>query len=167
MKFYFPDLEIKGFNISSYLRIDICEQCICICIGFVFLCTPTTFSCKLTSLRVLPQVACEAGYSACLQPASESTLKLYTCAEKRSRHFSTVCLHHCFLWCYALFGTSSGGDLFPGPWLCFAFSTITCNPTPVRLLVAASSERNVIKSRVNAVKWGYGKRLSGIRLWCW
>lgn len=49
----------------------------------------------------------------------------------------------------------------------FVFSAIICSPTPARSLVAASSERNVIKSRVNAVKWGCGKWLSGIRLWCW
>lgn len=91
--------------------------CSWVCIGFVFLCTATPYCCELTSSRVLPWVACEAGYSACLQPASEPALKLYTCAEKRSRHFSAVCLDQWSLWRYALFESSSVGDLFLGPWL--------------------------------------------------
>lgn len=90
----------------------------------MFLYTPTTYYCKLTSSRVLPWVACEAGYSACLQPTSEPVLKLYTCAEKRSRHFSTVCLDQCSLWRYALFKSSSVGDLFLGPWLFLSVDTM-------------------------------------------
>lgn len=72
---------------------------------------------------VLPWVACEAGYSACLQLASEPALKLYTCDEKRSRHFSAVCLDQFSLWRLALFESSSVGELFLGPWLALSLLT--------------------------------------------
>lgn len=96
--------------------------CTCGCIGFVYLCTPTTYH-ELTSSRVLPSAACEAGYLGCLQPVCEPALKLYTCAEKKSCHFSAVCLDQCSLWRYALFESSSVGDLFLGPWLSPSFET--------------------------------------------
>lgn len=105
----------------------------CACIAFVFLCTPSTYCFELTSSIVLQRVACKAGYSACVQPASEPALKLYTCAEKRSRHFSAVCLDQCSLWRYALFESSSVGDLFPGPWL-FA-SVETMGPLYLHMLL--------------------------------
>lgn len=85
------------------------------------------------SSRVFLWVACEAGYSACLQPSAEPALKQYTCAEKRSRHFSAVCLDQCSLWRYALFESSSVGDLFLGPWL--SASVATMGPLYLHILL--------------------------------
>lgn len=48
---------------------------------------------------------------------SEPALKLDIYAEKRSRHFSVVCLDQRSLWRCALFQSSSLGHLFLGPWL--------------------------------------------------
>lgn len=85
----------------------------CAFIGFVLLCSLTTRGLQRSGLLLC--VACEAGCSARLQPAGEPALKLYTCAEKTSRHFSAVCSDQCVLWRHALFQSSSVADLFLGP----------------------------------------------------
>lgn len=40
---------------------------------------------------------------------------------------------------------------------CPVFSAIIFNPSPARPVVTASSERDIIESMVNAVKWGWGR----------
>lgn len=162
--------------------------CIFVCLCLYWICV-SLFSLLLPriAIAVLPWVACEAGYSACLQPASEPALKLYTCAEKRRRHFSAVCLDQCSPWRYALFESSSVGDLFLGPWLFPSVDTMgplyrhipllwdlasyfrqlyTIPLQPCLLLLLHWRE---MQSNRGEMQWNGdpGKRLAGIRLWCW
>lgn len=159
--------------------------CISVYLSLCWICFLCTIPRIATSSTVLPWVACEAGYSAGPQPTD--ALKLYTCAEKRSRHFSTVCLDQCSLWRYALFESPSVGDLFLGPWLFPSVHTMgllylrilllwdlasyfrqlyTIPLQPCLLLVLRwremQSNRGETQRNVDP-----GKRLAGIRLCCW
>lgn len=118
-------------ELNQCLNVSFLFTCTSVCIGYVFLCIQAV----LRACQVLPWVACEAGYAAYLQPASEPALKLYTCAEKRSRHFSTACLGCLFGSVFPVaqcpFESSSVGDLFLSPRLFLSVDTM--GPLYVRI----------------------------------